>query len=160
MDLRGGGDSESQAGEALQQEIILDFFAGSGTTAHATMELNREDGGKRLCILVTNNEITERNPEGIAKDVTTKRLKRVMSGECYNGDKSFEWLKNNTPYGDGLAVYNIQERPDNDKHIFAAIDEHCYGLAFAEDEEGRRKKIEWVCENFEPTCKHLEGKEK
>lgn len=35
---------------------ILDFFAGSGTTLHATMQLNAEDGGKRQCILVTNNE--------------------------------------------------------------------------------------------------------
>ena len=35
---------------------ILDFFAGSGTTLHATMNLNAEDGGHRQCILVTNNE--------------------------------------------------------------------------------------------------------
>ena len=35
---------------------ILDFFAGSGTTLHATMQLNAEDGGHRKCILVTNNE--------------------------------------------------------------------------------------------------------
>jgi adenine-specific DNA-methyltransferase len=37
--------------------IILDFFAGSGTTAHAVMRLNRQDGGRRQCILVTNNEV-------------------------------------------------------------------------------------------------------
>ena len=37
--------------------IILDFFAGSGTTLHATMQLNAEDGGHRQCILCTNNEI-------------------------------------------------------------------------------------------------------
>lgn len=36
---------------------ILDFFAGSGTTAHATMRLNRQDGGERQCISVTNNEV-------------------------------------------------------------------------------------------------------
>lgn len=51
---------------------ILDFFAGSGTTAHATMELNSEDNGNRQCILVTNNEIdkkTEKNllNQGIEK---------------------------------------------------------------------------------------------
>jgi adenine-specific DNA-methyltransferase len=37
--------------------VILDFFAGSGTTAHAVMRLNRQDGGKRQCISVTNNEV-------------------------------------------------------------------------------------------------------
>ena len=37
---------------------VLDFFAGSGTTAHAVMRLNRQDGGQRTCILVTNNEVS------------------------------------------------------------------------------------------------------
>lgn len=37
--------------------VILDFFAGSGTTAHATMRLNRQDAGRRQCISVTNNEV-------------------------------------------------------------------------------------------------------
>lgn len=37
--------------------IVLDFFAGSGTTAHAIMRLNRQDGGQRQCISVTNNEV-------------------------------------------------------------------------------------------------------
>lgn len=40
-----------------RDSIILDFFAGSGTTAHAVMRLNRQDGGHRQCILVTNNEV-------------------------------------------------------------------------------------------------------
>jgi adenine-specific DNA-methyltransferase len=37
--------------------VVLDFFSGSGTTAHATMRLNRRDGGRRQCICVTNNEV-------------------------------------------------------------------------------------------------------
>ena len=40
------------------QAIILDFFSGSGTTAHSVMRLNRQDGGKRQCISVTNNEVS------------------------------------------------------------------------------------------------------
>lgn len=40
-----------------QTSTILDFFAGSGTTAHAVMRLNRQDGGRRQCISVTNNEV-------------------------------------------------------------------------------------------------------
>ena len=40
--------------------LILDFFAGSGTTLHAVNLLNKEDGGHRRCIMVTNNEIVNR----------------------------------------------------------------------------------------------------
>lgn len=54
--------------------IVLDFFAGSGTTLHAVMQLNKEDGGKRQCILVTNNE------NNICRDVTYERNKRVIEG--------------------------------------------------------------------------------
>lgn len=54
--------------------IILDFFAGSGTTLHATMALNSEDGGNRQCILVTNNE------NKICEEVTYERNKRVIQG--------------------------------------------------------------------------------
>jgi len=39
------------------EAVILDFFSGSGTTAHAVMRLNRQDGGRRQCICVTNNEV-------------------------------------------------------------------------------------------------------
>lgn len=39
--------------------LIVDFFAGSGTTAHATALLNAEDGGRRRCILVTNNAVSD-----------------------------------------------------------------------------------------------------
>lgn len=53
---------------------ILDFFAGSGTTLHATMQLNAEDGGHRQCILATNNE------NGICENVTYERNRRVIQG--------------------------------------------------------------------------------
>lgn len=53
---------------------ILDFFAGSGTTGHAVMELNKEDEGNRRFILCTNNE------NGIAENVTYERIKKVISG--------------------------------------------------------------------------------
>ena len=54
--------------------VILDFFAGSGTTGHAVLQLNREDGGSRRFILCTNNE------NGIAEEVTYPRIKRVIEG--------------------------------------------------------------------------------
>ncbi len=57
-----------------KDSTILDFFAGSGTTLHATMQLNAEDGGHRKCILVTNNE------NNICENVTYERNKRVIQG--------------------------------------------------------------------------------
>ena len=60
-----------------KEYTILDFFAGSGTTGHAVMKLNAEDGGKRKFILVTNNE------NGICEKVTYERLKRVIAKEKY-----------------------------------------------------------------------------
>ena len=58
----------------LKNVTILDFFAGSGTTLHATMQLNAEDGGHRRCILATNNE------NGICENVTYERNRRVIQG--------------------------------------------------------------------------------
>ena len=76
---------------------ILDFFAGSGTTLHAVMALNAEDGGSRQCILVTNNEVDAKTAKeledqgilkgteefekrGICQEVTYERNKRVIEG--------------------------------------------------------------------------------
>ena len=56
---------------------VLDFFAGSGTTGHAVMKLNAEDGGPRRFILCTNNE------NGICRDVTYERIRRVIDKEDY-----------------------------------------------------------------------------
>ncbi len=47
--------------------LILDFFAGSGTTLHATCMLNADDGGRRRCILVTNNEVDEKQTAALHK---------------------------------------------------------------------------------------------
>lgn len=69
---------------------ILDFFAGSGTTLHATMQLNAEDGGHRKCILVTNNE------NNICEEVTYERNKRVINGYTTPKGDEVEGLKSNT----------------------------------------------------------------
>lgn len=68
---------------------ILDFFAGSGTTLHATMQLNAEDGGHRQCILVTNNE------NGICENVTYERNKRVIQGYTTPKGEHVAGLTNN-----------------------------------------------------------------
>lgn len=68
---------------------VLDFFAGSGTTLHAVMQLNAEDGGKRTCILCTNNE------NGICENVTYERNKRVINGYTKPNGEAVEGLHNN-----------------------------------------------------------------
>ena len=69
---------------------ILDFFAGSGTTLHATMQLNAEDGGKRKCILVTNNE------NNICEEVTYERNRRVIRGYTTPKGEEVPGLAGNT----------------------------------------------------------------
>lgn len=59
-----------------KSSTILDFFAGSGTTLHATMKLNAEDGGNRQCILVQQQE----GDNNICENVTYERNRRVMCG--------------------------------------------------------------------------------
>lgn len=88
---------------AEENDIILDFFAGSGTTAHAVMELNAEDGGNRKCILVQidesidesknktaydfcKNELKSKNPA--ISDITIERVKRA-SAKIANANPNF-----------------------------------------------------------------------
>ncbi|MBU0596415.1 site-specific DNA-methyltransferase [Candidatus Bipolaricaulota bacterium] len=82
--------------------VIVDFFAGSGTTLHATMLLNAEDDGRRQCILVTNNEVDEKTAaelvadgywpgdaeyeqHGIFQDVTHPRCVAALRGRRSDG---------------------------------------------------------------------------
>ncbi|MDI9588498.1 MAG: DNA methyltransferase [Acidobacteriota bacterium] len=83
--------------------VVLDFFSGSGTTAHAVMRLNKQDGGRRQCIMVTNNEVSadEQNklrrkglrpgdPEweqwGICDYITKPRVTAAITGNTPEGD--------------------------------------------------------------------------
>ena len=66
-----------RAASKKNNSIILDFFAGSGTTGHAVMDLNSEDGGNRTCILVTNDE------NRICSEITLKRLKKAIELNNY-----------------------------------------------------------------------------
>lgn len=73
-------------------EIILDFFAGSGTTGHAVLELNKEDGGNRQFIIVTNNE------NKICEEVTFERISRVINGYENKKGEKIEGLGGNLKY--------------------------------------------------------------
>ena len=137
--------------------IVLDFFAGSGTTGQAVLELNKEDGGSRQFILCTNNE---KEDGYIAETVTSKRLKRIMTGSCYDGNTDFKWIKKNEPYGNSLDVFEIatvnNTEQSNGKSPFDVIDETCYDMPkFVSVHE----KIAWVCNNFENTQKYIKEEE-
>lgn len=81
---------------------VLDFFAGSGTTGHAVMKLNAEDGGTRRFILCTNNE------NGICRDVTYERIRRVIDKEDYAAS---------------LKYYKIGYVPISDRMYYEYADE-------------------------------------
>lgn len=66
-----------------KSDTVLDFFAGSGTTGHALMELNAEDGGNRHFILCTNNE------NNICQDVTYTRLSGIINKEKYSASLKY-----------------------------------------------------------------------
>ena len=67
----------------IKNPIIVDFFAGSGTTGHAVLELNKEDSGTRKFILCTNNE------NKIAEEVCYPRIEKVIVGyKNLNGEKT------------------------------------------------------------------------
>lgn len=85
------------------EAVILDFFSGSGTTAHAVMRLNRQDGGRRQSISVTNNEVAATEQEilrkkklrpgdpdweqhGICDFITKPRVRAAITGKTPDGN--------------------------------------------------------------------------
>ncbi|MCV3754349.1 site-specific DNA-methyltransferase, partial [Ureaplasma zalophigenitalium] len=81
---------------------VLDFFAGSGTTGHAVMELNREDGGNRTYTLITNNE------NKIGDEITYERLYRINHGKGTKNE-SFKWAEKHLPYLSNLNVFKVKK---------------------------------------------------
>ena len=75
-----------------KNDIILDFFAGSGTTAQAVLELNKDDDGHRKFILCTNNE------SNICTDITYPRVETVITGMRPDGSKYSDGIPANLKY--------------------------------------------------------------
>jgi adenine-specific DNA-methyltransferase len=72
--------------------LVLDFFAGSGSTAHAVMKMNIDKNHQRSCILCTNNEYN------LCEEVTYPRLERVIRGYTNNNGKKIEPLVQNLKF--------------------------------------------------------------
>lgn len=106
--------------------IIVDFFAGSGTTGHAVLELNKEDGGNRQFILCTNNELNGLEKElkeqgmsvkeiqeyGICKGVTYPRIEKVINGYKNLKASKVTGLGGNLKYYKTAFVKNSISRDD------------------------------------------------
>ena len=103
--------------------VVIDFFAGSGTTAHAVMRLNRQDKGHRQCISVTNNEVAASKQDALRK--------RVL--------QTFEWVV------DTLAVVLLKEV----KRWTAAI---CTGSCWVWLSRGRWSAWRWILPSCAWTC--------
>ena len=125
--------------------IILDFFAGSGTTGHAVMELNKDDGGNRQFILCTNNENNNGNGhDGIATGVCQPRIKKVMKGYKKNeGGEKIDGLGGNLKYlkTDFINVENIGDISDKKKLQFTH--EAGYVIALRENTFTELEKNNW-----------------
>ncbi|OGH81967.1 MAG: hypothetical protein A2373_03505 [Candidatus Magasanikbacteria bacterium RIFOXYB1_FULL_40_15] len=105
---------------------ILDFFAGSGTTGHAVLELNKEDGGTRSFILCTNNELNgfekelrkkglsenEIQEHGICQRVTYPRLEKVINGYKTARGEKVKGLGGNLKYFKTKFVKNASNKDD------------------------------------------------
>lgn len=129
--------------------IVLDFFAGSGTTAQAVLELNNEDKQDRKFIIATKKYdfINSLNSwENIGDDIMIERIFRITWGTDKNNnnvsDDQCEWLKHNSPYKayfDCLTTkqYDISLKSDIDP--FTIIDLNIYG--YNENIKKNEKKI-------------------
>lgn len=108
-----------------EDAVVLDFFAGSGTTAHAVLELNRS-GGSRQCILVTDNSVdkttqaalekeghlkggSEWQARGICRSITWPRVSAVVDGRCQNGKT--DWAS--APLPERFEYFKLEVQPLN-----------------------------------------------
>jgi len=96
---------------------VLDFFAGSGTTGHAVLEMNKIDGGNRKFILCTNNENNNGGNGGIADSVCYPRIKAIIKGYKNKKGKKVEGISSNLTYyqTDLVDIEQIHKVPDEAK---------------------------------------------
>lgn len=99
--------------------VILDFFAGSGTTGQAVLELNKEDGGHRQFILCTNNGDKGPDSTKIAEDITYPRIKTVITGKRQDGSKYSDGIPANLRY---YKIGHLEKRQSVDAYRQMLVD--------------------------------------
>ena len=117
---------------AGKDSVVLDFFAGSGTTGHAVAELNAEDGGRRTFILATNNE------NKIAEEVTYQRIKNISNGVA--GKSKIK----ETLFDVELTKRELQKTIKNSNYLQSIFDDA---------EEAKERYLETYGENGNATAK-------
>jgi len=123
---------------------VLDFFAGSGTTGHAVLEMNKVDGGKRKFILCTNNENNNGNGiGGIAESVCYPRIKNIIKGYKDKKNEKVAGLGGNLFYykTDLVNIEKIHKIPDEAK--IRVTYEAGEMIAVREDTLNEVEKNEW-----------------
>lgn len=122
---------------------VLDFFAGSGTTGHAVLEMNKIDGGNRKFILCTNNENNNGGNGGIAESVCYPRIKAVIKGYKNKKSEKVSGLPSNLFYyqTDLVDIEQIHKVPDDAK--IRITYEAGEMIAVREDALNEVEKNEW-----------------
>ncbi|MCK4731665.1 MAG: site-specific DNA-methyltransferase, partial [Methanophagales archaeon] len=119
------------------RDIVLDFFAGSGTTGHAVWDLNREDGGNRKFIIVNlDEEVQDENIKmdyPTVADICIERLRRVS--EKYNEEEQQKLTENDQDFG--FKVFRLDKSNFNLKDEFEIYEG-------ADAEELKKKYLDWL----------------
>jgi len=92
-----------------EDALILDSFAGSGTTAHAVLEANKRDGGNRRFILVEMEDYADR--------LTAERVRRVMNGYAFTGNQRTELLRENLTWSKLQKADRLTEQVDKIENL-------------------------------------------
>ncbi len=136
------------------QAIVLDFFSGSGTTAHAVARLNQIDNGNRQCISITNNEVSAKEQSslikkglrpgdeeweklGICEYITKPRIKAAVTGKTPDGAKINEDYK----YGKKVSISDgLKENVEFFNLTYESLISVNHNLAFK-----RISPLLWMC---------------
>jgi len=139
-----------------KKATILDFFAGSGTTGHAVLDLNKQDDGNRKFILCTNNE------NNIAEEVTYPRIKNVIDGYEYTGKNKVVLFEMNITEKAlreiDLALEDMDKTKEDNQESYDKIevkieDNHIrlYGITNTDEQmEGLGGNLKYFCTSFVP----------
>lgn len=157
---------------------VLDFFAGSGTTGHASQDINTncpesekniefilvqapeklDESSKKPEVINAIKLCKKYNLPLVIVMITIERLRRIMTGKCFDGATDFKWIENYNKLGGSLDVYEIASVPNFEttegQTAFDVIDESLYGMHFDSMEE----KMNWICNNFKRTQTTLKEK--
>ncbi len=125
-----------------KDSVVLDFFAGTGTTAHAVLEMNAEDKGNRSFILCTNNEDNNGSGHKICTDICYPRISKVINGYTSMNKEKVKGLGGNLKY----LKTDFVETEQTDKNKRKLVDKCTEMLCIKENtydkvKDGKKWKI-------------------